>query len=101
LASRPRHGLTRDRVGERDLRTAEARRREITRVFAVTHAPHFFLHRGFAAVSRQSLTEKIERDCRACPMRRSCKLVAVVATVIPDRITLPILRDSTRPASVQ
>ena len=79
---------------------AEARRREITRVFAVTHAPEFFLHRGFAAASRQSLTEKIERDCRACPKRRSCKLVAVVATVIPERVTLPILSDSAAPVSV-
>jgi len=78
---------------------AEARRREIARVFAVTHAPDFFLHRGFAAVSRQSLTEKIERDCRACPKRRSCKLVAVVATAIPERIMLPILGDSATPAS--
>jgi len=79
---------------------SEARRREIARIFAVTHAPDFFLHRGFAAVSRQSLTEKIERDCRGCPKRRSCKLVAVVATVMPERITLPILRDSASPVSV-
>jgi N-acetylglutamate synthase-like GNAT family acetyltransferase len=78
---------------------AEARRREIVRVFAVTHAPDFFLHRGFAVVSRQSLTEKIERDCRACLKRRSCNLVAVVATVIPDRVTLPILSDSVAPVS--
>ena len=79
---------------------AEARRREIARVFAVTHAPDFFLRRGFAAVSRQSLTEKIERDCRGCPKRRTCNLVAVVATIMPERITLPILNDSTAPASV-
>jgi amino-acid N-acetyltransferase len=79
---------------------AEARRRGIARVFAVTHAPDFFLHRGFEAVSRQSLAEKIERDCRACPKRRSCKLVAVVATVVPERVTLPILSDSASPVSV-
>jgi N-acetylglutamate synthase-like GNAT family acetyltransferase len=78
---------------------AEARRREIARVFAVTHAPDFFLHRGFAPVARQSLTEKIARDCRACPKRRSCKLVAVVATVVPVRATLPILSDSAAPLS--
>lgn len=78
---------------------AEARRREIARVFAVTHAPDFFLHRGFAAVSRHSLTEKIERDCRACPKRRTCKLVAVVATVMPERIAFPILSDSAAPVS--
>jgi len=79
---------------------SEARRCEIARVFAVTRAPDFFLHRGFAAVSRQSLTEKIERDCRGCPKRRSCKLVAVVATVMPERITLPSLRDCASPVSV-
>jgi N-acetylglutamate synthase-like GNAT family acetyltransferase len=78
---------------------AEARRREIARVFAVTHTPDFFLHRGFATVSRHSLTEKIERDCRTCHRRRSCKLVAVVATVMPECITLPILSDSASPVS--
>lgn len=77
----------------------EARRREIARVFAVTHAPEFFLHRGFAAVSRHSLSEKIERDCRACPKRRTCKLVAVVATVMPERVAFPILKVSAAPAS--
>jgi amino-acid N-acetyltransferase len=79
---------------------AEARRREIARVFAVTHKPDFFLHRGFTAMSRQSLTEKIDRDCRACPKRRSCQLVAVVSTVIPERIRLSILGDSAAPVSV-
>jgi amino-acid N-acetyltransferase len=87
-------------TGLLELALAEARRREIVRVFAVTHAANFFLRRGFEAVSRQSLTEKIERDCRGCPKRRTCKLVAVVATIMPERITLPILNDSTAPASV-
>jgi len=78
---------------------AEARRREIARVFAVTHAPQFFLRQGFEATPRQSLTEKIERDCRACPKRGSCRLTAVVATVIPERITLQVLSDSAAPIS--
>lgn len=68
---------------------AEARRRGIVRVFAVTHAPDFFLRQGFETVERRSLAEKIERDCRQCPKRRSCKLAAVIVTVIPDRATLP------------
>jgi N-acetylglutamate synthase-like GNAT family acetyltransferase len=72
----------------------EARRRGIARVFAVTHAPQFFEQQGFVAASRQSLTEKIERDCRACPKQRSCRLVAVVATVIPERIILPVLGEA-------
>ena len=70
----------------------ESRRRGIARVFAVTHAPDFFLRQGFEPASRQALTEKIERDCRTCAKRRSCELTAVVATVIPERIVLPDLR---------
>lgn len=72
----------------------EARHRDIARVFAVTHAPKFFLRQGFSATARQSLAEKIERDCRHCAKRRMCRLVAVVATVIPERVALPILSDS-------
>jgi N-acetylglutamate synthase-like GNAT family acetyltransferase len=89
------------RLGSRLIEFAltDARRRRIARVFAVTHAPEFFLRHGFAAGSRQSLTEKLERDCRSCSKRRSCKLVAVIATVIPERVVLPILVDSAAPAS--
>lgn len=72
----------------------EARRREIARVFALTHAPKFFLRQGFTSVSRQTLTEKIERDCHACPKRRNCRLTAVVATLLPERDAFPILSDS-------
>jgi amino-acid N-acetyltransferase len=75
----------------------EARRRGIARVFAVTHAPQFFERQGFATAARQSLAEKIERDCRSCSQQRTCKLVAVIATVIPDRAVLPILSDSAAP----
>jgi N-acetylglutamate synthase-like GNAT family acetyltransferase len=75
----------------------EARRRGIARVFAVTHAPRFFELQGFAAAARQSLTEKIERDCRTCSQQRACKLVAVIATVIPEPITMPILSESAAP----
>jgi N-acetylglutamate synthase-like GNAT family acetyltransferase len=78
---------------------AEARRRGIARVFAVTHAPEFFARQGFEPTSRHTLTEKVERDCVECPKRRSCQLVAVVAAVIPERIALPILGDSATPIS--
>lgn len=68
---------------------AEARRRGIAQLFAVTHAPEFFERHGFETVRRQSLAQKTERDCHACPKRRSCKLVAVIATVIPERVAAP------------
>jgi N-acetylglutamate synthase-like GNAT family acetyltransferase len=89
-------------LGARLLRfaVAQARRRRIARVFAVTHAPEFFVRHGFAVGVRQSLTEKIERDCRTCKKRRSCKLIAVIATVIPRQAALAILDDSAVPAAV-
>jgi amino-acid N-acetyltransferase len=82
-------------VGSRmiDFALGEARRRGVARVFAVTHAPDFFLRHGFEAVRRDSLAEKIERDCRSCPKNGACELAAVVATVIPDRVAHPILGD--------
>jgi N-acetylglutamate synthase-like GNAT family acetyltransferase len=77
----------------------EARQRGIARVFAVTHAPQFFERQGFVASPRKVLTEKIDRDCCICAKRRSCKLVAVIATVLPERIMMPILGDSATPIS--
>jgi amino-acid N-acetyltransferase len=56
---------------------AEARRRNFSRVFAVTSSPKFFFRFGFAAVARQSLTEKIERDCVTCSRHAACRLSAV------------------------
>ena len=79
----------------------EARRRDIARVFAVTHAPKFFLRQGFTTVSRQTLTEKIERDCRVCEKRRSCRLTAVAATLLPERDAFPILSGSSLLAAAQ
>lgn len=70
---------------------AEARRKKIARVFAVTHAPAFFLQHGFAASSRRDIPEKIERDCCTCAKARNCRLIAVIATVLPERVALPIL----------
>jgi N-acetylglutamate synthase-like GNAT family acetyltransferase len=69
----------------------EARREKIARVFAVTHAPEFFVRHGFAASSRRALPEKIERDCSTCPKARRCKLIAVIATALPEQVMLPIL----------
>lgn len=71
---------------------AMARRRRIARVFAVTHAPEFFERLGFARTERQSIQEKMDRDCVACSKRKSCRLVALVCTVLPGRAGLPVLR---------
>lgn len=78
---------------------AEARRRRIARVFAVTHAPKFFVRHGFATSSRPALPEKIARDCSVCPKARGCRLVAVIATVAPQRVALPILNGIATPSA--
>jgi N-acetylglutamate synthase-like GNAT family acetyltransferase len=77
-----------------DFALAEARRRKIARVFAVTHAPEVFIRHGFALSHRRAIPEKLARDCSACPKARRCRLVAVIATILPERAMLPILDEA-------
>lgn len=70
---------------------AVARRRRIARVFAVTHAPEFFERLGFARVERQSIQEKVKRDCLTCPKQKACRLIALSFAVQPGSMALPIL----------
>jgi len=88
-------------LGPRLLRyaLAIAKRRKIARVFAVTHAPDFFGRQGFVAAARWTVPEKIARDCRTCSKARSCELVAVVATLLPERAALPVFTEA-NPATV-
>jgi amino-acid N-acetyltransferase len=74
-------------LGSRLVRAAlaEARRRKIARVFAVTHAPGFFARHGFTLTDRMAMREKLERDCARCPRAQGCHLAAVVAPVFPER----------------
>lgn len=86
-------------LGARLLRfvLAVARRRKIARVFAVTHAPQFFNRQGFQTLSRRALPEKLERDCRTCPKSPTCELFAVIATICPERVTLPVVAAAGNP----
>ncbi len=87
-------------LGTRLLRVAlaAARRRRIARVFAVTHAPEFFGRQGFATSTRWAVPEKLARDCRTCPKASHCDLVAVIAIVCPERVSLPVLAAATKSA---
>jgi N-acetylglutamate synthase-like GNAT family acetyltransferase len=80
-------------LGSRLVRAAlaQARRRKIARVFAVTHAPEFFARHGFTPAPRAALPEKLERDCARCPRAQTCRLVAVVAVLCPERLALPVV----------
>ena len=77
------------RLLEAAIRTA--RRRKTARIFAVTHAPALFERHGFATAQRETVPEKIERDCKSCSKRRRCKLVTLVNVVCPERVALPVL----------
>lgn len=76
-----------------DAAMAQAKRRGYARVFAVTHAPEFFLRHGFQPISRRSIREKIERDCVHCPRRPGCRLTGVVAQVTERLPVLPVLQE--------
>ena len=45
---------------------------------AFTHAPSYFVRRGFSIVPHVWLSEKIVTDCHACPHFRRCGQYAVV-----------------------
>jgi amino-acid N-acetyltransferase len=89
-------------VGDRLMKAAmdTARRRKIARLFAVTHRPDFFSRYGFAPGPRQSVPEKIERDCLTCAKARKCDLIATVAVVSPERDLLPVLNGSGKALSI-
>jgi amino-acid N-acetyltransferase len=80
-------------VGDRLMKAAmdAARRRKIARLFAVTHRPEFFSVYGFTPGPRQSVPEKVERDCVTCPKQHNCTLVATVAVVCPERDLLAVV----------
>ena len=90
------------KVGDRLMKAAmdTARRRKITRLFAVTHRPEFFSRYGFTPGPRQIVPEKIARDCATCSKERTCNLIATVATVCPERELLRILNGSAKELSV-
>jgi len=51
---------------------------KLSRVFALTSSPRFFLAQGFGLARRQALHEKVERDCIHCSKANTCRLSAVV-----------------------
>lgn len=89
-------------VGDRLLKAVldTARRRKIARLFAVTHRADFFSRHGFTVGPRQTVPEKVERDCLTCPKQRRCKLVAVLAVVCPERDLLPVVNGAEKALSL-
>ena len=57
---------------------AEALDFEITRVFALTRKPNFFLRLGFHLTRLEKLPAKVRRDCVYCPVFHACDEVAMI-----------------------
>jgi amino-acid N-acetyltransferase len=50
----------------------------IPRVFTLSFTPEFFKHLGFSEIEKESLPQKIWKDCIHCPHFPDCKEVALI-----------------------
>ena len=57
---------------------ADARRLGVVKLFALTYETDFFAARGFATIDRDTLPEKVWRECRACPKCDACDEIAML-----------------------
>jgi N-acetylglutamate synthase-like GNAT family acetyltransferase len=90
-------------LGARMVKAAleRAERRRISRVFALTSSPEFFVRLGFAPSTRHSLHEKIDRDCIHCSKARMCQLTALVVNLSAAKAAFQILDESAEPVPVE
>lgn len=70
-------------IGRQLMKTtlAEAQRRGIPTLFALTRVVGFFLQFGFAISDRSLFPEKVWRDCQQCPFVHHCDETAVTLTL--------------------
>jgi amino-acid N-acetyltransferase len=50
------------------------------KIFVLTYSPEFFKKNGFAEVDRETLPEKIWKDCNNCKNKDHCEEIAMVFT---------------------
>lgn len=61
--------------------TRRARAAGLDTLAAFTHGPGFFVRLGFSLVPHQWVPEKVQADCHACALFRSCGQHAVVLSL--------------------
>lgn len=78
-----RHGAG---IGSQLLAAAldDARRLGIRKVFALTYEQSFFVRHGFATIERDTLPEKVWRECLACPKSDQCDEIAMLLDLADD-----------------
>lgn len=57
---------------------AEAKRREIPKVMALTYEVSFFIKNGFTVVEKEIFPEKVWTDCIHCKKQHACDEIAVL-----------------------
>lgn len=60
---------------------SESKKIGVTRVFALTYIPEFFLKMGFKEVDKSALPHKIWSDCLKCHKFPECDEFAVIKTL--------------------
>jgi len=60
---------------------ADARKLGIRKVFVLTYEQDFFRRQGFEVIDRESLPEKVWRECVACPKADECDETAMMITL--------------------
>ena len=70
-------------IGRRLVEAAVAQSRAlgVTRLFALTYEKDFFEKMGFRAIPRETLPEKVWRECIACPRADCCDEVAMLREI--------------------
>jgi len=79
-------GSARKGVGGKLLLAAieDARALGVRRLFSLTYEADFFARYGFAAIDRDTLREKVWRECLSCPKADACDETAVMLTLFGD-----------------
>ena len=85
---------------------AQARRRNVPTLFALTRAVPFFQKMGFHTTHKERFPEKVWRDCSMCPLLQHCDETAVVMQLAPIQPTssipvpIPLRQRVSAPASL-
>ena len=69
---------------------AEAKRRQVPTLFALTRAVKFFQKAGFAVTDIAQFPQKVRRDCSFCPIQDNCDETAVILHPNPAIPTEPV-----------
>lgn len=60
---------------------ADARELGAARLFALTYEEDFFRRLGFSRIDRETLPEKVWRECIVCPKADACDEIAVMRRI--------------------